>query len=224
MARLPRLSLGGLPHLLIQRGHNQQPAFLDDADKVLFHDLMGEVARAHGVAIHAFALRDAEVRMLLTPSEAPALGRMMQALGRRYGSAFNRRHGRTGGLWEGRFRATLIEPEQHLLQAMRWLDKDDGEGAVMSSRRHHIGEKHDATVADHPHFWSLGNTPFDREIAYARLLAVPLSAAEIIQLTDAVMKGWPLGSPAFVARLARMTARRLTPLPKGRPAKTSKAK
>src|SRR4051794_32511208 len=117
MARLPRLSVGGVPHLLVQRGHNQQPVVHDADDRSRFHDLLGEIATAHGVAIHAHALIGPELRLLLTPPDAAALGRMMQAFGRRYGGAFNRRHGRSGSLWEGRFRATLLEPEAHLLMA-----------------------------------------------------------------------------------------------------------
>jgi putative transposase len=218
MARLPRLSVGGVPHLLVQRGHNLQPVVRDAEDRSLFLALLGEVAAAHGVVIHAYALLEQEVRLLLTPAEPTALSRMMQVFGRRYGGAFNRRHGRSGSLWEGRFRATVLEPERHLLAAMRWLEEPEGEG-IVSSRRHHLGEKTDPIVSDHSHFWSLGNTPFEREVAYRQLLASPLPLAEVQRLTAAVVKGWPLGSEPFVAGLARATARRLTPLPRGRPPK-----
>jgi putative transposase len=219
MARLPRLSVGGVPHLLVQRGHNLQPVVRDAEDRSLFLSLLGEVAAAHGVAIHAYALLEQEVRLLLTPPGPTALSRMMQAFGRRYGGSFNRRHGRTGSLWEGRFRATVLEPERHLLSSMRWLEESEGEG-IVSSRTHHLGEKVDPIVSDHSHFWSLGNTPFEREVAYRQLLASPLPAAEVQGLIAAVTKGWPLGSESFVAALARMTVRRLTPLPRGRPLKT----
>ena len=223
MARLPRLSVAGVPHLLVQRAQHQQPVFRDAADRALFRTLLGEALQAHGVALHAYALLDHELRLLLTPREATSLSRMVQALGRRYGSAFNRRHGRTGGLWEGRFRATLIEPEAHLLDAMRWLEQASEGPPGSTSREHHTGEKMDPIVSDHSHFWSLGNTPFDREMAYRQLLATPLSPAEVVRLSAAVVKGWPLGSEAFVAGLSRLTERRLTPLPRGRPPKLVEA-
>jgi putative transposase len=215
MARLSRLRLGGLPHLLVQRGHNGQPVFVDAADKALFIELLTESVRTHQVALHAYALLDHEIRLLLTPTEAEGLSRLMQSIGRRYGGAFNRRHGRTGSLWDGRFRATVIEPEQHLLQAMRWLD---GEG-IHNSRAHHVGERPDPAITHHPHFWTLGNTPFDREMAYRQLLGVALTPAQSSQLAEAVQKGWPLGGEAFLARLQQLTERRLAPLPRGRPAK-----
>ena len=228
MARLPRLSVANLPHLMIQRGHNRQAVFLDDEDRLLFRSLLGEAARAEGVALHAYALYDEEVRLLATPPKAESLGRMMQVLGRRYGAAFNRRHGRTGGLWDGRFRATVIEPSGPLLDAMSFVETDgapyalDGSGApTVSSLGHHLGRRHDAMVADHPVFWALGNTPFDREAAYRTRLQSGLAQRIRTELSDAALKGWPVGSEGFLASLAQHTERRLTPLKRGRPSKTA---
>ena len=229
MARLPRLSVGGLPHLLVQRSHHGQPVFIDDSDRTLFRNLLGDVAKSEGVALHAYALMDDQVRLLATPGTADALGRMMQALGRRYGGAFNRRHARSGGLWEGRFRATIIEPERHLLEAMRYIEDEhnwDGgvaqvEGCPVSSRGHHVGRRQDSLVTDHALFWALGNTPFDREANYRRLLDDGLEATRREELESAVRTGWPLGSEVFVAQLSGKTERRLVPLKRGRPPKRS---
>lgn len=226
MARLPRLSVGDMPHLVVQRGHVAQPVFRDDVDRALYARLLGEAARAEGVAIHAYALRDGEVRLLATPSTATALGRLMQTLGRRYGTAFNRRHGRRGSLWEGRFRATVIDAERHLLLATLFVEEDtpptpgQGGAAAHSSLAHHLGARHDPLVSDHPVFWRLGNTPFERDLAYLGRVRQGLSQAERNDLVRAVEKGWPLGSSAFLAELATRTARRLEPLKRGRPAKT----
>lgn len=227
MARLPRLSVGGLPHLLVQRSHHGQPVFVDDSDRTLFRNLLGEGAKAEQVALHAYALMESEVRLLATPATPDALGRLMQTLGRRYGGAFNRRHARTGGLWEGRFRVTILEPERHLLEAMRFIEDegnwdssaDEVETGPESSRGHHVGRRQDSLVTDHARYWGLGNTPFDREAAYRRLLDAGLPMAERARLDQAVRTGWPLGSEAFVQSLAALTDRRLVPLKRGRPPK-----
>jgi putative transposase len=224
MARLARLSITGLPHLLQVCGHNGQAVFHDALDVQYFQDTLREAARQHAVAIHAYALLANDVRLLLTPEQdAAGLSRMMQAVGRRYCSAFNRRHTRTGSLWEGRFRATVIEPEVYLLSAMRWLEGVEAElpksTPMASSRTHHCGEKTDPLITDHPYFWSLGNTPFAREAAYQKMLVVPLSGAEQASLLGAIRQGWPLGSEAFLAHLALNTGRRLSPLARGRPLK-----
>lgn len=228
MARLPRLSIADLPHLLVQRGHNRQSVFIDDEDRQLFRALLAEAARAEKVALHAYALRDDEVWLLATPPDAQALGRLMQVLGRRYGAAFNRRHGRTGSLWAGRFRATVIEPERHLLDAM-CLVETDGAAALRdglpttsvgaSSLQHHLGDRHDPAVSDHALYWALGNTPFDREAVYRKRISEGLSSRIRDALTEGLEKGWPVGADGFLASLAQMTTRRLAPLKRGRPPK-----
>jgi putative transposase len=225
MARLPRLCVPGWPHLLIQLAHGHQTVFMDDVDRRLFLDLLREAAITHGVAIHAYALRDSEVRLLGTPSKLDSLSRMMQAIGRRYGSNFNRRHVRIGSLWEGRFRATVIEPERHLLTCMRYVEQpfaeeSDLERAHWSSAPHHMGERSDSCVSDHREYWLLGNTPFDREAAYRELSQRALTSIELKLISDAALKGWPIGSPSFLDKLSSSTDRRLAPLPRGRPVKT----
>jgi putative transposase len=223
MARLPRLSAPGWPHLLIQRGHNRQPVFIDDADRQHFLDLLNEGAKAHHVSVHAYSLLDAEVRLLVTPKESTALSRLMQTLGRRYGSAFNRRHGHIGGLWEGRFKATVIEPERYLLSCMQFIEEaelgNDPNLRPWSSAAHHVGQRMDLLVTDHSEYWLLGNTPFEREAAYRKLLEKGQTPSERAAVQNAVMKAWPLGSPAFVKALSLETSRRLIPLPRGRPSK-----
>jgi putative transposase len=200
---------------VIQVGHPRQPVFADEADRRQFLLLLREAATAAGVAVHAYALLDNEVQLLATPADADSLSRTMQGLGRRYGAHFNRRHDSTGGLWEGRFRSTVVEPERHLLSCMRFIE----EGQAASSAAHHVGERVDPLVNDHALYWALGNTPFERQAAYRHMLEHPLSGLERQQIRDAAMKSWPLGSEQFLAGLAAQTDRRLIPLKRGRPRK-----
>jgi putative transposase len=216
VARLPRLIAPGWPHLVIQRGHPRQSVFADEADRRQFLLFLREVAVPAGVAIHAYGLLDDEVQLLATPGDAESLSRVMQGLGRRYGAYYNRRHDSTGGLWEGRFRSTVVDPERHLLACMRYIE----EGAGVSSAAHHIGERVDPLVHDHALYWALGNTPFERQAAYRHMLEHPLSGLERQQIRDAALKSWPLGSEQFLAGLAAQTDRRLSPLKRGRPRKT----
>jgi putative transposase len=95
------------------------------------------------------------------------------------------------------------------------------EGCPVSSRGHHVGRRQDSLVTDHALFWALGNTPFDREANYRRLLDDGLEAARREELESAVRTGWPLGSEVFVAQLSVKTDRRLVPLKRGRPPKRS---
>jgi putative transposase len=170
MARLPRLCLPGLPHLMRQRGHSDAAVFLDDADRQTYHAALREAAALQRLPVHAYALLRSEVRLLITPDQPDSLGRLLQSVGRRYGAAFNRRHGRSGGLWEGRFRATVVEPGLELLGAMGWVEGAPHRAGLVvraqdwpwSSARHHLGQAREPWLVDPAEYWALGNTPFDR--------------------------------------------------------------
>jgi putative transposase len=216
MARLPRLVLPGLPHLVVQRALSGRPAFADDADRRAYVQALREGLAAERVQLHAYALTRAEVRLLLTPPGREALARLMQHLGRRYVSAYNRRHHGQGTLWDGRFRCAAVQPGDACLEAMLWIDAASGEPAVTSAPRH-LGAPVDAWLTDPPIYWALGNTPFDREGAYRHRLAAGVTAARAEQLRRALAGGWVVGADAFAAEAAAAGGRPAQPRPRGRP-------
>jgi len=227
MARLPRLILPGHAHHVILRGNNRQAIFFSDLDRQQLLLSMAEAAGQYGVAIHAYVLMDNHVHLLLTPPTADALSRMMQALGRRYVGWFNARHRRTGTLWEGRFRAGLIEGERHLLACMRYIDANPVRAGLCaeaaqwpwSSAAHHLGLSRQALITEHELYWSMGNTPFEREHAYREFLSQGVSVQEQAQFTDAALRGRPIASEAFLRPLAVEHERVVTRRPRGRPRK-----
>lgn len=220
MARLPRLAVAGHPHLVYQRSVHGQPAFQDDGDRRRFIQIATEVSRLGGTAVHAYALLDEEVFLLVTPATAESLSRFMQSMGRRYNAAFNRRYARHGALWAGRFRAGVLEGGR-VLDAMCFIDSrcEEGSDDARSSGAHHVGRSRSALVVEHPAYWALGNTPFDREAVYRGLLAAGLSASVEALMLDAARRGRTLGSPPFVAALEAQLDRSLTPARRGRPRK-----
>ena len=228
MARLPRLALAGQAHLVALYGHSGQPVFLDDDDRHQFLAALRESALQQAVAVHAYVLLDTHVHLLLTPGTAPALGALMQGLGRRYVAGFNRRHGRQGTLWAGRFRATVVQAGAAVLDAMLVIDHPPVRtGAVLaaqdqawSSARQHLGLLRDNLITEAGAWWSLGNTPFEREAAYRRLLDDGLPITRAAQLADAGRKGWPVGDSQFLTDLAQQTTRPVLPRPRGRPVGT----
>ncbi len=229
MARLPRLTVPGYPHHVIQRGNNRQAIFVDDVDREFMLGLLGEYAPACRVAVHAYVLMGNHLHLLATPETADGLPKLMQSVGRRYVRHFNDRHGRTGTLWEGRYRATVIETERYLLACMAYIELNPVRAGMVaqasdypwSSHAHYIGLRQDRLVTPHPLWWTLGNTPFAREAAYAELVHAGLSMAQQTALTDATLRGWALGSDAFAAQLQTQTVRRTTPRLPGRPPKRS---
>ena len=225
MARLPRLTVPGYPHHLIQRGNNRQSIFASSADYEALLAMLEEHARKSGVAIHAYVLMSNHFHLLATPDAAGGIPEMMQSVGRRYVRYFNQRQGRTGTLWEGRYRSTLIQAERYLLACMAYIDLnpvragmvDSVGGYLWSSYSHYVGRRNDRLISPHPIYWELGNTPFSREAAYAELVHSGISPAVQGAMTDSVLRGWALGEPDYVADLQKRTARRVSMARAGRP-------
>jgi putative transposase len=199
--------------------------FADAADRRDYLQCLADAAAANGVALHGYGLSAVEVRLLATPIDALALGKMFQAIGRRFVAGYNRRHHRHGGLWEGRFRSAVVEAQAHFMDALHFVEgafgkepaDATGDDAPWSSTAHHAGLRNDAFVTAHPRFWALGNTPFDREVAYRASAERAAHAAWPDGTALAGGQGWALGSAAFVQQLGERMDRRLRPLAAGRP-------
>lgn len=228
MARLPRLVVPNLPHHIIQSGNDRQPIFRDADDYAAFLRWLRDAARQFKVAIHAYVLMPNHLHLLASPSDGVGLSRMMQWVGRHYVPYFNARYQRIGTLWQGRYKAAVIDPDKYLMVCSRYIESNPVRAGLAttpadypwSSFAHHVGSRSDPLITDHPIFWALGNTPFEREVAYQRLMDQRPGEDETTALTEAALKGWPLGSDKFKAILAKQASRRITPGKRGRPAKT----
>lgn len=222
MSRLPRLYVPSLPLLILQRGNNGASIFADDADFQHYRDFLRNSAREAGLPVHAYVLMPDHVHLLVTPAEEGAAGSFMQRLGRRYVRYFNDRHARTGTLWEGRYRSTVVEPTQYLLACYRYIERNpvraglvtEAAHYIWSSCRHHLGLISDPLLTDHARYWALGNTPFERQAAYGAILDAGESSADLAAIQYAAHRGWMLGDPEVGIDAAN---RRTSPLPKGRP-------
>ena len=226
MARLPRIAAADLPHHIMQIGNNRQPIFVDDQDRNAWREQLRESALNAGVEIHAYVQLDNHAHLLATPRKDPdGLGRMMQSLGRRYVATFNRRHARTGTLWEGRYRAAVVDPGSMLLACMRYIETHPARSGLVldpsqfawSSLAHHLGRRRDPLITEPQAWWALGNTPFDREAAYRRWLDEGTSLVEAKAISIATRRGWPIGDEAAKRRLAKVLGRSVTARPRGRP-------
>ena len=225
MARLPRLTLAGYPHHIILRGNNRQAIFMDSADHQRMLALLQNHAKELGVQVHAYVLMSNHLHLLLTPLQNDNLPKMMQAVGRSYVLYFNKRHGRSGTLWEGRYRSALIQTERYLLACMAYIDLNPVRAGMVaqsadypwSSHGHYIGRQSEAWLTPHPLYWEMGNTPFAREAAYAAMVQAGVHQEQQQALTSSALSGWALGEDGFVEGLQKQTPRRVNPAKAGRP-------
>ena len=225
MARRARVVLPGLLHQVMVRGNNDQAVFVDDVDRALWLDLAAREAAHAGVDVHAYVLLSNRLHVLVTPQTSGALSAWMQAVGRSYVQAFNRRHQRRGTLWEGRFRGGVLQAHRYALACMAYLDAlpvseslvRRPEDWAWSSHGHYVGRRNDKWLRPHDMVWGLGNTPFAREAAYARLVHTGLSRDVSRALWDNANHGWPLGDGAFLRQVATDSRQRVQRASAGRP-------
>jgi putative transposase len=217
MARLPRLSLPDQLHYVSQRGPGDRPAFRDDDDRRTYLDALREAALTHAVRVHAYALLDDQAHWLATPADATSIGRMVQAIGQRFVTASNRRHGSRGTRWEGRFRSAVID-STYGLRVMLLVEQSGPTFEAWSSVEHHLGKRATPWLSSLPAYWALGNTPFEREGAYRRELEVAIDSALKERLEVAARQGRVLGGDPFVEEIAAQYPQRsVQTRPRGRP-------
>lgn len=234
MARLPRLCLPDQLHHVLLRGNGGQLVCADDEDRSAFTALLAQHVVPHKLELHAWALMPDHIHLLLTPrqtmdADGTGLSLCMQAVGRSYVQAFNRRHGRRGTLWEGRYRSTVLQAEPWLLRAMVWMDTHPqrcghtAQGALWPhswvSAGHYLGSMQHKSITAPAAYWALGNTPFAREAAYRTLLEQGSAPAHTAALAQAALQGWVLGDGGYITGLQTLTSRRLHKALPGRPPK-----
>jgi putative transposase len=225
VARLTRLSIAGLPQLVLQRGAGNQAVFRDEQDCLTYLELLRSAAQGHALALHAYLLLPSEVLFLVTPATASGVARTVQAVARHYVRRHNDRHGRSGSLFEARYRSAVVQPDEHVLACMRWVESRpvvlglcaDPLDYRWSSFRHYAGLSVDPLLREPAPYWSLGNTPFERHAAYAAYAREQAPTSETAAIQRAVSGGWAYGSVDFATTLD--PARRALPKPPGRPRK-----
>ena len=225
MARLPRLYLPGQPLHVIQRGNNREPIFAAEEDYRYYLDCLKRASEAHGLAIHAYVLMTNHVHLLLTPEEETSLPRAMQSIGRRYVQYFNHTYDRTGTLWEGRYKSTLIDSARYLLTCMRYIELNPVRAAMTeppgdypwSSYPANAQGSPDALITRHPLYRRLGHQDEERRKAYRQLFRAQIPQEELDAIREATNKAWVLGDSRFSAKVEAQSQRRAAPLARGRP-------
>jgi putative transposase len=227
MTRLPRLDLANVPQHVVQRGNNRLPCFLDDDDRRRYLTLLRQFLLDAECHLHAYVLMDNHVHLLLTPPRKGCVSRMMQKLGRQYSAQFNARHGRTGTLWEGRYKSCLVDTEDYVLRCYRYIDLnpvrarmiDDPAAYAWSSCAGHCGNTH-ALLSHHPAYIALGTSAPQRAQAYRFLLDEVLTDGMIQEIRAYLQQQRALGRDDFRAMVEAKTRRFAGIRPAHRPPKS----
>ena len=230
MARLPRLNLPGVPQHVVQRGNNRQVCFFSDEDYTVYLDKLKHYSRKYNVAVHSFVLMTNHVHLLLTPQESDGVSRLIQSLGRYYVRYVNQAYGRTGTLWEGRYKSALIDSEKYFLTVSRYIEMNPVRADMVghpaeypwSSYHKNALGKPIEFITPHALYQALEKTDKSRQQAYRTLFEDEVSDLTLEEIRNAINKAWVLGDNCFKKQIEKQTGRSVSPKPKGGDRKSAK--
>lgn len=216
---------------VVQRGHNRNPSFLQDRDRELYLGLLDEFRGMYGCSIHAFALMTNHVHLLLTPHEEGGVSGLMRRVGMAFVSAMNRRYGRTGSGWEGRFWSSVVDSSSYLLTCHRYIELNPVRaGLVKRPERYrwssHMRNAYGAPlpmIEPHAEYLALGSDEDRRRSAYRRLFATPIADIEMDRIRAAIRSNLPIGCDEFLNELEQQLARPMKRRPAGRKSRKCEA-
>lgn len=225
--RRSRLVLPDTPLHIVRRGNNRQPCFFAAVDAQVYLHLLRDHAGWAGCRIHAYVLMSNHVHLLLSVADAASPGLLMKGVAQCYTQYVNRRYGRSGTLWEGRYKSCLIQDEKYLLTCQRYIELNPvragraGKAADYrwSSHRCNAQGGADALVSAHPLYLALGPTPEARQSAYRALFRETYDAALDDHFRDATNGNFACGDQVFLRRVAAALGKRVSPGQSGRPKK-----
>ena len=230
MPRRPRLEMPGVPLHVTHRGVNRAATFLDDEDFLHYKQHLANALAEHGIALHAYVLMTNHVHLLLTPSAPGRLSAAMCQLGRGYVPALNRKYGRTGTLWEGRFKSCLVDTERYALTVQRYIELNPVRAAMVdapetyrwSSACASLGLLEDPMLSFHPVYMALGSDPATRAVIYRQSLFQDIELEDVQAIRAHLQQERALGSPRFQAMVEKTLNRPVALRGPGRP-RSSKA-
>lgn len=209
MARLRRFCPVGYPVHAIQRGNNRADCFYSDHDKATYMCYLHEASTRYAVNVHAWVLMSNHVHLLLTPEEEEGISRLFQFIGRHYVRFFNKKYARTGTLWEGRFKSSLVQEEAYFLTCQRYIELNPVRANLVrhpadyrwSSYHTNAMGLNSKIISPHAVYLALGSNRLARFAAYRALFddVMPEDVSRSIRFS--IDKGVALGSEAFIERI-----------------------
>lgn len=225
MPRKPRMYLAGIPCHVIQRGNNRSACFFAEHDYLFYLDCLHDACRRYHVAVHAYALMTNHVHLVMTPESSDGISRVMQSLGRRYVQFVNFEYHRSGTLWEGRHKASLLDADNYFMTCMRYVELNPVRANMVmhpadyrwTSYRANAHSEPASLITQHPLYLALGGDASHRQHAYRSLFETQLDDTDIQAIRKAVRFSTPLGNKRFKNQVESLLGRTTGYAKLGRP-------
>lgn len=227
MPRKRRFYLPGVPVHVVQRGHSREPVFFEDGDYKAYLNWFREAAERYQCDVHAFVLMTNHVHFLMTPKTTDGISRTMQYVGRYYVPYINYNYGTTGTIWEGRYKASLVQEESYLLTCMRYIELNLVSASMVNHPSEYPWSSYQANaygkdiklIHHHPVYQELGKTESGRLTAYRALFKAHIPQEEIKTIRTALQTGTPLGNEYFKEKVEQKLQCKVGQAKRGRPSK-----
>ena len=230
MARKPRLFVEGMPHHVVQRGNNRSPIFFKGADYLFFLNVLREAKEKHPCLLYGYCLMINHFHLLIAPLEVENITLLMKFLGAKYVRYVNKAYGRTGSLWEGRFKCSLVQDDAYFSTCLRYIEMNPVRAGLVASPEEYqwssyrfraYGEDYGILDRD-PRYEGLGSCDQERQHEYRRFFMAAEADAEWTWVRETTLKGGILGNEEFKERIAQLTGQDVVLRPQGRPRKAKK--
>lgn len=227
MPRKPRMFKAGVPCHVIQRGNNRSVCFFEPENYLFYLECLALACKKYHVALHAYVLMTNHVHLLMTPKDDSGISAVMQSIGRKYVQYINKALRRTGTLFEGRFKASLIQADRYLLACMRYIELNPvrakmvklPEDYLWSSYHVNTGLKPRKLLVAHPSYLALGNGTKNIEVQYRSLFLRELELSTINNISNAAKFNMPCGDNLFRQEIELALGRSIGFDKRGRPKK-----
>lgn len=227
MPRIGRIVLPNYPHHIVQRGHNRQVVFAAAEDYQRYLDDLRELKDAFGVKVYAFCLMTNHVHLLLAPGESVAgMGQLMKSLAARMTRYRNREERRTGTLWEGRYKSSLVQTETYLLACSRYIELNPVRARMVAEAGDYPWSSYrlrmqpaDSWLDSNPCFEALGQTDEQRRRRWQAFVSQAVAPEQLETIRSALQRGQLTGSERFVREIEQITGLRVETRGRGRPKK-----
>ena len=225
MPRQCRYFIPGIPQHVITRGVDRQAVFFHEQDYTLYLKALQNAAATNECLIHAYVLMTNHVHLLLTPGRQRSLPRMMQAMGRNYVQRLNVRYRRTGTLWEGRYKASLVQDSDYFLTCQRYIELNPVRAHMVaapgdypySSYAHYAAGFADALITAHACYLDLAVDPQSRQQAYRRLFHNVIDEEVLARIRKSTNACGVIGDNRFKDQIETMLGRAVPTGKRGRP-------
>jgi putative transposase len=224
MPRRSRIYIPGLPYHIIQRGNNREACFIEPDSYQFYLALWKELSLRYGVAVHAYCLMTNHVHFLATPQQSTSISNTMKVVGSRYAQYINRRYLRSGTLWEGRHRASMVQSERYLLTCQRYIELNPVRAGMVKRPEAYKWSSYGANawgdggwLSPHPEYERLGPSPGQRYQAYRDLFARHVCDEDLRLIREAAHYCQPVSDDRFRLKIEEKYGLRLGQMKRGRP-------